>query len=170
MIIRSSTKKDIPSIMQIIRDAQLHLADQDIDQWQDGYPNIDIIENDIFNNESFVVVNEFDMPIATTMFTTAPESTYMDIEGKWSISPSLIYGVIHRLAISAKYRNQGIAKWVFQEFENRLIAKNINSMKVDTHRGNTGMQHMLTSIGYKYCGIIYLESGDERLGFEKVLK
>ena len=170
MTIRSATKKDIPSIMDIIKDAQLHLANQNIDQWQDGYPTADIIANDIANNESFVVVNEDDIPFATTMFTTSPESTYVKLEGNWIIPVSQVYGVIHRLAISAKHRKKGIAKRVFKEFENRLISQNVNSMKVDTHRGNKGMQHMLTSIGYQYCGVIYLESGDERLAFEKVLK
>ena len=170
MTIRSATKKDIPSIMEIIKDAQLHLANQKIDQWQDGYPTVEIIENDIANNESFVVVNERDIPFATTMFTTSPEPTYTNIEGNWVTPVSISYGVIHRLAISAKHRKQGMAKSVFQEFENRLVKNNIYSMKVDTHRGNKGMQHMLTSIGYQYCGVIYLESGDERLAFEKVLK
>jgi ribosomal protein S18 acetylase RimI-like enzyme len=170
MTIRSATKKDIPAIMDIIKDAQLHLANQNIDQWQDGYPTNKIIENDIANNEGFVVVDEHNTPFATTMFTTSPEPTYTDIEGKWSIPVSQSYGVIHRLAISAKHRNQGLAKRIFQEFEKRLMENNNNSMKVDTHRGNTGMQHMLTSIGYQYCGVIYLESGDERLAFEKVLK
>ena len=31
------------------------------------------------------------------------------------------------------------------------------------------MQHLLKQFGYVYCGIILLESGDERLAFEKVL-
>ena len=45
----------------------------------------------------------------------------------------------------------------------------IKSLKVDTHRGNIGMQNLLKKIGYSYCGVITLESGDERLAFEKIL-
>ena len=32
-------KKDLKGIMDIIKDAQELLANQNIDQWQNGYPN-----------------------------------------------------------------------------------------------------------------------------------
>ena len=38
-----ATKKDLTSIMAIIGDAQEYLKDQNIDQWQNDYPNTDII-------------------------------------------------------------------------------------------------------------------------------
>ncbi|MFT4754054.1 MAG: putative GNAT superfamily acetyltransferase [Salibacteraceae bacterium] len=170
MNIRLTKSPDLPAMMRIIQDAQIHLATQQIDQWQDGYPNESIIKNDIQSGNSYVIINENSEIVATTMFTTAPESTYSSIDGDWFIPVHQTYGVIHRLAISAKHRNQGIAKFVFNHFENELSRNNHTSMKVDTHRGNKGMQHMLTSIGYKYCGVIYLNTGDERLAFEKVLK
>ena len=34
----SSKIKDIPDILRILSDAQKYLADQGVDQWQDGYP------------------------------------------------------------------------------------------------------------------------------------
>ena len=49
-------KKDLKGIMDIIKDAQELLANQNIDQWQNGYPNESIIINDIDNNESYLLV------------------------------------------------------------------------------------------------------------------
>ncbi|MGB0806813.1 MAG: GNAT family N-acetyltransferase, partial [Salibacteraceae bacterium] len=154
----------------IIKDAQTHLAQQKIDQWQNGYPSLEIINNDIIKGNSYVIIDTKEETIATTMFTIQPEPTYTKIEGQWLRPVNEKYGVIHRLAIKASKRNQGIAKAIFKHFESVLINNSIPSMKVDTHRGNLGMQHMLKSIGYTYCGIIYLEDGNERFGFEKILE
>ena len=59
-----ATKKDLTSIMAIIGDAQEYLKDQNIDQWQNDYPNNDIIINDILNKESYLVKSNSDNVIA----------------------------------------------------------------------------------------------------------
>ena len=49
---------------------------EDIDQWQNGYPNQTQIEQDIANNESYVLINDEHQVIATSMFSIRPEPTY----------------------------------------------------------------------------------------------
>ena len=160
---------DVPTVMGIIKDAQNYLAALHIDQWQDGYPNQNQIEIDIKNNDSFIVVNETNDIIGTTVFSTKKESTYQNIEGKWITSDDSKYGVIHRLAVGDNYRSLGLAKFVFNECEQRLKNMNIASMRIDTHRDNKGMQQMLKKRDYVFCGVIILDSGDERLAFEKLI-
>ena len=94
-----ATKKDLTSIMAIIGDAQEYLKDQNIDQWQNDYPNNDIIINDILNKESYLVKSNSDNVIATAMFSTRLEPTYKVIDGKWMSSNSDRYGVIHAFII-----------------------------------------------------------------------
>lgn len=169
MKLRNTEETDIPVIMNIVADAQRYLASQNIDQWQDGYPDQNQIEVDINNNDSFVVVNDTNDIIGTTVFTTKKESTYQNIEGDWITSKNAEYGVIHRLAVGEKYRGLGLAKFVFNECEQRLKGMNIVSMRIDTHRDNKGMQHLLKKRGYVYCGVIILDNGDERLAYEKII-
>ena len=164
-----STFQNEDAIMGIIADAQIYLAELKIDQWQDGYPNAQAIRADITQRESYVVQNEDGVVMATSMFTTAPESTYEAIEGEWIVPVTEIYGVVHRMAISNAYRSKGIAQFMFAQFENKLVQNQVKSLKVDTHQQNLGMQALLKKLGYQYCGIITLNSGDLRLGFEKVL-
>ena len=57
MEVRKSTKKDIPQILSIIDDAKTLLKSMEIDQWQNGYPNQEQIENDIDNDEWEKVFN-----------------------------------------------------------------------------------------------------------------
>ena len=171
MKLRSSTSKDTPRIIEIINDAKALLKSLNIDQWQNGYPNKEQIENDIQNNESYVVVNNENQIMATTMFTKRPEPTYKNLEGGiWLIDESLPYGVIHRLAMAKEYRGLGIAKFIFEELHQKLEKSNIKSLKIDTHEENLGMQSLIKKMGYKYCGIIYTNYGSKRLAFEKIIE
>ena len=164
-----STLSDVPIIMGFIHDAQLYLASLNIDQWQDGYPDDEKIKLDISNSDSYIVIDDTETIIGTTVFTTKKESAYKSIQGEWITNENAEYGVIHRLAVGEKYRKLGLARFVFKECHKRLKERNIGSLRIDTHEGNKGMQHLLKDLGYVYCGIILLESGDERLAFEKVL-
>ena len=168
MKMRPSTLSDIPTIMKIVGDAQRYLAELGIDQWQDGYPDENQIKLDIDNNDSYVVIYDSKI-IGTTVFTFKEESTYNEIEGGWLTEKDASYGVIHRLAVDDDYRKIGLAKFVFDECEKRVKENEIDSLRIDTHRGNQGMQYMLKKRGYDYCGVIILDSGDERLAFEKVV-
>ena len=169
MRLQPSAPADIPSIVQIIEAAKDHLAFLKIDQWQNGYPNKEQIENDVTNNESYVVLNDEQTIIATAMFTVHPEPTYKIIEGKWLVPESETYGVIHRLAIRKEYKNSGIATFVLKSFHQQLLNKNIKSLKIDTHQDNHEMQSLIKKLGYVYCGIIFTDYNAKRLAFEKVI-
>ena len=166
---RLSTSDDIPNIMLIIEDAKAYLASQKIDQWQKGYPNTEQVENDIKNGESYVVVSDDNVIMATSMFTINKEPTYKVIEGNWLVDENMIYGVIHRMAIKKEFRKFGLATFMFHEFHLQLLEKKIQSLKIDTHEENIGMQSLIKKLGYQYCGIIYTGYGDKRLAFEKVI-
>ena len=71
---------DIDAIMACIADAQRFLARLGVDQWQDGYPTREIIEQDILRGESFVMTEDGEV-IATAVISFAGEPTYSVIEG-----------------------------------------------------------------------------------------
>jgi len=169
MKLRPSKKTDLVDIMVFIKDAQNFLATLNINQWQDNYPNNEIIEGDINNRESFVITTDKGKTIATSMFTINGESTYNFIKGNWITKNNTKYGVIHRIAVSNNTRGKGVAKFIFNEFETRLKKIKFTSLRIDTHKDNLIMQQLLQNLGYVYCGVIYLKNGNERLAYEKVL-
>lgn len=169
MRLQLSTSSNIHNILQIINDAKVYLKSKDIDQWQNGYPNQTQIEQDIANNESYVLINDENQVIATSMFSIRPEPTYKLIDGEWKIKESEKYGVIHRLAIDKNYRKKGIASYVLKEFHQKLMKQQIRSLKIDTHEDNHEMQYLVKKLGYVYCGIIFTEYNAKRFAFEKVI-
>ena len=169
MRLQLSTSSNIHNILQIINDAKVYLKSKDIDQWQNGYPNQTQIEQDIANNESYVLINDENQVIATSMFSIRPEPTYKLIDGEWKINENEKYGVIHRLAIDKNYRKKGIASYVLKEFHQKLMKQQIRSLKIDTHEDNHEMQYLVKKLGYVYCGIIFTEYNAKRFAFEKVI-
>jgi ribosomal protein S18 acetylase RimI-like enzyme len=164
----SSSLEDLPAIMKIMGEAQEYLAKLGIDQWQDGYPQEEVIRGDIAYKESYVMKDKFGEVMATTAFTTRAEPTYNYIEGNWITPNNSKYGVIHRLAVGKNSRKLGLAKIIFAACESRLKSRGAVSLRIDTHEDNIGMQSLIKKMGYSYCGVIYLENGDKRLAFEKL--
>ncbi len=167
MEFRSACKSDIDEIMDIIKIAQKHFKDNGIDQWQNNYPNHQVIEKDIENKSSYVLIED-EIVVGTVMLSFDGEETYSTIyEGEWLSHGE--HAVIHRIAIDFNRKGTGLASNFMAEIEKLCKDKGINSIKVDTHRANIAMQRLLLKNGYKQCGIIYLKDKNERLGFEKLI-
>ncbi|WP_455663200.1 GNAT family N-acetyltransferase, partial [Pradoshia sp.] len=88
-------------------------------------------------------------------------------EGAWLTNQD--YAVIHRLAVEKASNGNGISNDIMKLTEELCKDRDIPSIKIDTHKHNVVMQHILQKNGYTYCGIIYVEDGTKRLAYEKRL-
>ena len=159
--------KDVNEIMDIIKKAQIHFKNQGINQWQNNYPNHQIIKDDIEDNNSYILKQD-QVIIGTASVSFDGEETYETIyNGQWLSHDK--YAVIHRMAVDFNRRGTGVASIFLKEIENLCIHNEVYSIKVDTHRENIPMQKLLLKNGYKECGIIYLKDKNERIAFEKIL-
>lgn len=166
MEFRKTIKKDVNNVMKIIKQAQDYFKSQGVDQWQNGYPNEETIENDIKNDESYVLEKDGEI-VATTMLTFNGEPTYASIQGKWLSNDK--YATIHRVAVDNTHKGKGLSSQIIKYVEKNCLDKGIHSIKVDTHEDNTSMQRLLEKNDFKYCGVIYLEDDSKRIAFEKLL-
>ena len=93
MILRPTKIEDISRVIDIINQAKTYFKNNDIDQWQDGYPNEETIEKDIENNEAYVL-EEDGVILGTCMVTIHGEPAYNRIEGKWILNCPYVYIVL----------------------------------------------------------------------------
>lgn len=160
--IRPTKYSDLPTVLQIYSTAREFMqCTGNLNQWVDGYPTQKLIEQDIELGQSFVLINDSDVIVGVFCFIIGEDPTYTKIyNGEWLNSEK--YGTIHRIA------SAGIVKGVGEAFI-RWSFTQINNVRVDTHRNNIVMQNLLTKLDFKYCGIIYLQNGAERLAYQKVI-
>ena len=167
MIIRKSVTGDLCAIRDIFSEARETIAALGIDQWQDGYPTREIVLGDIEKRQSYCVL-EGDKIIATFALIFDGEPTYDKIyEGAWISGDSDDYIAMHRVAVSVACRGKGVSTAIVEYARRTARALGRNFVRIDTHRGNAVMRRMLEKHGFIYCGIIYLENGDERVAYEK---
>lgn len=160
MTVRVAKHSDIPEICAIYDIARRFMKDAGNDkQWQGGYPSQGIILADIEAGRLHLVEENEEM-LAVFVFAEGIEPTYDKIyDGAWLDNGE--YAYIHRVAV--KCAGRGVASYIFSYCSAKAI-----SLKIDTHRDNIPMQRALAKAGFSYCGIIYLENGDERLAYQKL--
>ena len=156
--IRLAKKEDSEKILQIYGAGRQRMReDNNFSQWINSYPNQIEIDEGLANKNLYVYEQDGEV-VATFCFVLGGDKTYDYIEnGHWNYD--LPYGVIHRLAALPKVKNVG--KNVLNYCKSQ-----INYLRVDTHKDNNIMRHIIENNGFKYCGIIYVEDGTPRLAYD----
>ena len=161
MNIRNAKIEELSALMQIYDDARAFMrASGNSEQWAGGYPSEGVIISDIEAGNSYVCEENGEI-LGVFCYFFGNDPTYEKIYGGAWLNAEP-YGVIHRIAVAKSAHGRGVAKKCFDFAFDR--AKNV---KIDTHRDNIPMQRSLEKNGFARCGIIYLESGDERIAFQK---
>ena len=160
MTVRNATPQELEAIKEIYENAKLFMRSSgNMHQWTGDYPSRTLILRDIENGNCFVYEEGGEILGVFCLFE-GPDVTYGRIDGGNWLDDSDYY-VIHRIAMKA--HGKGIAQKCFDYG----MSKN-NHLRIDTHKDNIPMQRALLKYGFQKCGIIYLESGDERIAFEKL--
>ena len=158
-VIRKARKADIIFIMDVLDAAKrIMRSSGNMHQWTDGYPSEEVIRKDIANGSGYVVEDSGRIT-GYFAYIASPEPTYAKIyDGAW-LEDTLPYHVIHRIGSYPDVHGifSSIIEWCRSEDAN---------LRIDTHRDNLIMQHNIRKHGFVYCGIIFLESGDERLAYQ----
>ena len=160
-MIRKATYDDIPVLMDVFRKARgIMRSSGNMNQWNDGYPSEAVVRKDIDNGHCVVLCEEGEV-VATMAFIPGPDPTYAEIyDGGWlSDAP---YHVIHRIAVAEPGHNaaKALLDWGFGQ---------AGSIRIDTHKDNVIMHHVLSKYGFTHCGVILLANGDPREAYQKDL-
>ncbi|QMU31220.1 GNAT family N-acetyltransferase [Adhaeribacter radiodurans] len=162
---RKATTSEIPAIWEILQQAILRRKADGSNQWQDGYPNPEVILADIEKGIGFVLTAE-EKIVGYSAVIMNDEPAYAAIEGKWLTNADFV--VVHRVAIADKYAGKGLAKKILEFIEELALDNNIYSIKADTNFDNVAMMKTFEKSGYTYCGEVYFRASP-RKAYEKVL-
>lgn len=163
-----AVKEDLLVAMAMIQDAKNFHKEIGLDQWSDAYPATEDIEGDIAAGKGYFLCDG-ETKVGYLCLDSDGEDAYHDLEGQWLTSDDAVYLVIHRLALSASYRGKGYSSSVFPLAEQFCKEKGIQSIRVDTHKDNQIMQHLIPKADFTYCGLVYY-FGSPRTAFEKIVR
>lgn len=158
--IRPATEADLPAVLPVFEAAKAIMrADGNLEQWgAPGFPGDALLLYDIARGGGYVIESAKESIVAYFALLPSPEPTYDYIEGAWLTDEP--YGVIHRIASYPDVH--GIFSAIID-----FAAARYPHLRIDTHRDNRIMQHVIDAAGFTYCGIIWLADGTERLAYER---
>ena len=158
--IRNADWNDLPEINLIYQYARKFMAEVgNSAQWGNKFPLESQIREDIKNRQLYVAETSTGI-CGVFALIIGPDPTYAEIEdGQW-LSESE-YGTIHRIA------GNGTARGVF-EAAIGFCEQRIQHLRIDTHKDNKIMRHLIENHGFSRRGIIHVADGSARIGFEKL--
>jgi ribosomal protein S18 acetylase RimI-like enzyme len=167
MIIRKANKSDLDNIMLMYKSCVKGMLANDIDQWDENYPNAEVIMEDLIAQTYFVAI-ENTIIIAGINIDQNQDDTYLAID--WQDKKNQFL-VVHRLAVKVEFWKKGIGKKLMIFAENLVVEKGLKSIRLDTYSGNPKAMEFYINLGYHQLGHIYLKEGkNEYYCFEKIIK
>jgi len=162
---RKAEVDDIPLIWEILQQAIHRRREDGSIQWQDGYPNPEVVAHDI-EKESACVLTFNDRVVAYCSIAINDEPEYHRLHGTWLTQGDFV--VVHRIAVADSEIGKGLATSLLLHAEEFALQHSIFSIRIDTNFDNTAMLRIIDKLGFVYCGEVFFR-GSPRRAYEKVL-
>lgn len=162
MILRKVCAEEVKTAYQCIEDAREYQRAQGFEQWHEGYPTLQLLQEDCEAGIGFVFVED-EAILGYCCMVLGDEPAYYDIDGAWKTDRP--YGVVHRMAFGNQGRGKGLAVKAIALIKNYCVEHGIEAIRVDTQEENKVMQHILNREGFVYCGMIHFDNGP-KMAFE----
>ena len=164
-IFKKATQADTSAIWDLLQGAIARRKADGSIQWQDGYPNPEVVANDIRKGAGYVLIQE-GLIIGYVAILINEEPEYARLKGNWLTNVDFV--VFHRVAVAETHLGKGVAKELFLHIEEFAREHGIKSIKADTNFDNKAMLYLFEKFQYSYCGEVTFR-GTPRRAYEKVL-
>ena len=148
MEFRLGTTQDLDLVCLLIKDAIAEMEKNGIYQWDEIYPTRSDFEEDIKNNNLYVVFDE-DILIAFYVISGEYDEQYNNAE--WKCEADSAY-ILHRFCVSPKVQNRGIGKKILRHIEHQIKDMGFKSVRLDTFTENPFAQKLYRHSGYESRG------------------
>jgi ribosomal protein S18 acetylase RimI-like enzyme len=164
--IRRARKEEIDEIMELIAKCVQVMQAGGSDQWDEHYPNREIISLDM-ERGSLWVCEENNAVAGILVLDEHQSEQYEEIEWTETQGPHLI---MHRLAVHPEVQGKGIARRLSTYAEEYARQNGYSSIRLDTYAKNTRALALYPKLGYDFRGEVSFPGRIAKFPvFEKVL-
>ncbi len=139
---------DLEEIYSLYQNAIITMEKDNIHQWDEIYPDKDILKEDITKNQMYI--GKTDNKIAVC-FVLSEECDEEYKNGCWKYTDSR-FNVIHRLCVNPLFQNQGIAAKTLEYIENLSKSERYDSIRLDCFTQNPYSRKLYDKAGYSITG------------------
>ena len=166
-MIRKATTNDLYRIIEITKACAVFMISNKIFQWNEHYPNIETFEEDVLNQNLYVLEIKNKL-IGCLVISNKMDEFYSKVN--W-LTPNKNNLYLHRLAVDPDYQKMGYAKQLMSFSFKFAKANNIKSIRLDTFSGNPFNNVFYSNLGFEKLGEIYFRKQSDKpfYCFEKVM-
>jgi ribosomal protein S18 acetylase RimI-like enzyme len=162
--IRLAHTEELEIAHKIVRDATRHLDEQEILQWDEIYPNKEILLKDIESQQMHFIEIEGRV-VGLIVINEDQSSEFNSID--WKYSGETL--VVHRLTIDPVYQRRGLANILMNFAEESAAVNGYSCIRLDAFIHNPAAFTLYEKRGYRNAGIVRFRKG-EFYCFEKRIK
>lgn len=156
--------EDLPVVLSLFQDAIQYMNNHNIPQWDEYYPNEEVLREDIQNKELYIVKME-ETIVSVFVINFNYDEEYS--KGDWKYKGDS-FAVLHRLCVNVQFQNQGIGKNTLSIIEKMLKENNIKAVRLDAFSKNPYALRLYENNNYKRVGEVNFRKGLFYL-YEKIL-
>lgn len=162
--IRLATPADGPEVLKLLTDCLAAMRAAGIEQWDEVYPNVGVIENDIAAGALHIHTEAGRITACITIDTTL-DPLWQSLDWSPHGTPA---GAVHRLMVHPSRQGRGLAKMLMLHAEAVARQKGCRSLRLDSFVKNPAAIALYPRLGYRRTGTAQMRKG-AFAGFEKLL-
>jgi len=143
--------EQLTEVFAIFCECRAAMQKENIFQWTDAYPTIDIASEDILNKQLFSLTHNGKC-VGVITINTIQAAAYNAISWRFPGEKAL---VIHRLAVDPLHQKQGIATRLMDFAEDYAVTAGYSSIRLDSNSSNTKALRFYRNRGYEERGEVY---------------
>jgi ribosomal protein S18 acetylase RimI-like enzyme len=140
----------IPGVVRLISAATQTMREHGIYQWDEIYPNEQIITKDV-DSRSLYVLEEGDLCLAAVALNQEQDEAYQQVQ--WLGGEPVL--VVHRLCVDPAYQENGIGSRLMDFAEEHAKQNACVSIRLDAYTGNPRAVRLYKRRGYRKAGQVY---------------
>lgn len=148
MRVEPATAADVPEVFGIITRCVTAMRAEGIQQWDETYPNLEVVAND-FATHALFVIRAARVCIATVSLNEVQPEQYAPLP--WQIVSGRVL-VIHRLCVDPATQQRGAARALMDFAEAFAREHNFASIRLDAYTGNPRAMALYERRGYQRVG------------------
>ena len=154
-MIRQAKPKESTKLMAVIKAASAAMLATGIDQWDEVYPNLDVLKGDIDKGDLFVL-EEDGATKGMVVLNEFQDKEYADVRWRLTEGKPL---VVHRLCVHPDHQGMGVAKRLMAFAENYALRNGYSSIRLDTFTQNPTSVALYAKLGYAKAGTVTFRKG-----------
>ncbi len=154
-MIQKACMENKKAILAIIQDAIADMELKGIHQWDDIYPNEEVINNDLSEGNLYVYIDNEDVK-GIIVLDEHQEREYESIFWRYNSGCQL---VVHRLCVDPHFQGLGIARQLMAYAEEYGKWSHYGSVRLDSFINNDRACDLYEKLGYVKAGIVSFRKG-----------